>query len=258
MDFFSKKYRLALLGFLLVFALTALGCGVCQGVQKAGELKETVEAGATSVAELATPAGGTGSETGDKTDEEDVGPETGGGETGDEEDSEPQDVGSPLDDLDSFRSRVTVEIKDAEGSVQNTMVTTMEWVREPLAWHVTTTAGAEEISTEIIVIGNKGWTRVASTDWVEYDATALSENPTAYVPEIPNIETMNLAGTETVNGIQCKHYKHDMGGTSYEIWIANQAGIPRVAVQAVAKSPTMATKVELYDINKSITIEAPK
>ena len=80
-------------------------------------------------------------------------------------------------------------------------------------------------------------------------------------------EGATLVGTETVNGVRCKHYVADTEVRTarfhIEVWIADQSGMSPVLVRGLRDVtsdilPATHTEVNVTDINEPITIEPPE
>ncbi|MCI0478184.1 MAG: hypothetical protein L0Y55_18225, partial [Anaerolineales bacterium] len=193
-------------------------------------------------------------------------------------------------ELNSYRARMLLEARPKDGVKSNAMRMTMEWVKNPLAQHIT----MEGI--EVITIGDKSWVKMGA-NWIESPANqrqSATSTPENYLPE-QDVKVQAL-GDDTVNGIRCKRQSY-AGKVSItvpaiqnkpeskltfnvkgEICVANQPGVPPVIVREKAElegdlfgslfgammgdaKPTSAvvtyTERELYDINAAITIKPP-
>lgn len=168
-----------------------------------------------------------------------------------------------LSELDSYRLVMTIQVQ-MEGYDETTSSITIEWTREPEAYRHVYDMGGFEV--EHLWVGDKVWMRVSGGDWMEI---AADEAPDPF-NEIANLmdwrdNDMRLAGEAVINGVQCKHYTHEVVtpfATSYlEVWIADQAGIPPVAIRSLTRveqeGHTNIMEMNLYDINQPFTIESP-
>ena len=121
--------------------------------------------------------------------------------------------------------------------------------------------GEEETRLEIIIIGDTGWTRIDGGVWTKVeDANKIEDISEPPLPGLPNLEIMTLQGTETVNGIKCKHYTRSGGSIEEDIWVADQAGLPPILIRKREKqqAPPIEDLVDVTDVNKSISITPPQ
>ncbi|MEA3338632.1 MAG: hypothetical protein U9R15_01570 [Chloroflexota bacterium] len=191
-----------------------------------------------------------------------------------------------LDALDSYRVQQTIRVENQDGSELQEITVLEEWVREPPAQHVVI-SGSAMPATEIILIGDKAWMKAGDT-WMEMPAEQAPDF-TSGMDITPDMEDgMMLAGEETVNGINCKHYTVDEESFAMadptegsvtvriqgEVWIADQPGLPLIVVRekmrvegsfipvpdasSSAEGGTTYFEKEVTDINQPITIEPPQ
>ena len=253
--------RCAFIIVVLMLPLAALACGIPTGGQAVENVFEEVVA---SLEVEVTPAEGGG-------------PATGGGEGG----AGPVEWAS-LDELSSYRMVMQLSNQAPDGSWLPPDRTEMTVVNDPPPYseHVIMTDAAGTTLTELITIGDTMWSNVNGT-WMEFPGggvTGAAPNAAASLPE--GLETdMTLVGTETVNGVNCEHYTVDttvsleevapgMGDVYVvgDVWIAAEAGIPRIAVRydmvqtwdaGGDNESLMRMQVELFDINQPLVIEPP-
>jgi hypothetical protein len=267
--------RSALLSLLALAVLFATACGPCGLIEqvrtKIGAGKETVatlSAGPLSELPLETPlsepdATATAtSETGPATPSpqpEQTVPSPDQGES-------TVDIVN-LDDLDSYRVEwsVTSQMADESAFV---MGYRSEHVREPPAEH-TVLFMDDAPWSEITIIGDEMWVKQGDT-WVAAAENHMSEGFDDLAETVAIDEDMTLIGTETVNGVRCKHYLHDfdngMQKLRREVWIADQAGMPKAPIRAQYHMEvkldtgmmTTDTVADVFDINQPIQIERPQ
>jgi hypothetical protein len=196
--------------------------------------------------------------------------------------------------LNSYRSKMAIGEVKADGTKSPLTSWTIEWTKEGPSTHMVMGAGSGSIET--IIIGDKSWMNLMG-GWIQTPSsptttTTSTQSPDSYLPQ--QDITVKQVGTETVNGIPCKKYTYsgkltmnlagqgqpannvtwDMAG---EIWAADKAGLPPVAVKQTAQwkgsllagllgtpTPGAASQVtsymdmELSDLNVPITIKAPE
>ena len=195
--------------------------------------------------------------------------------------------------LNSYRSTMTMGEVKTDGSKVPLTSWTMEWTKEGPSTHMTMGAGASAMET--IVIGDKSWMKLMG-GWIQSTATPTktesTQSPDSFLPQQDII--LKQVGTETVNGIPCKKFTYtgkltmDLSGPGQpankvtwemtgEMWVADKAGLPPVAVKQTAQwkgalfaallgtaTPGAATEgtyymdMELSDLNAPITIKAPE
>ena len=169
-----------------------------------------------------------------------------------------------LSELDSYRLITSVQVQMDDD--ETTSTTTLEWVREPEAYRHFYDMG--DFAIEHLWIGDRVWTRMTGTDWIEIQADEAPD-PFADLYSLTDWqdEDMQLVGEQVVNGIRCQWYTSEeiviMQMTSqYEICVADQAGIPPIVVfsrsRTETQNQTTITEVSLTDINQPITLEPPQ
>ena len=195
-----------------------------------------------------------------------------------------------LDELDSYRSRMTIRVQEKDGTEAYEMTTETEWVRDPPATHMTLTSGMEAFNMETIVIGSEAWMAVGG-EWITIPPNEVTEGLFVdWHGLMPDVSGMKLVDQQTVNDVRCKHYAttgeqtftipDPEGGQAIqvsidgEIWIANQSGLPSVIIKervqteggflalpgtgGTSKEMVTIFEYDVYDLNKTITIEKPK
>lgn len=189
-------------------------------------------------------------------------------------------VASP-NELNSFRAQKTSWVKEVDGS-ETTETTTMEYVREPRAYHFSRSKAQGE-PEEQIRVGDTLWAKVDVDYWREQQGMLIDSRwlldfvgPIVLLPmgkTNPDGSTtwpdIKLVGKETVNGVQCKHYVYDWTipyAMHWDIWVADQGDLPPVIVRLLRQASQKGyqdieeteTEINVTDINTSITIEPPK
>jgi hypothetical protein len=179
--------------------------------------------------------------------------------------------------------KMTSSTKKSDGTQSAASVTTMESVKSPPSRHFAMGEGASAV--EIITIGDKTWMKLSTMGWIE--SPPGQQQSVAKPPEVPSYiysQDINtkLLGSETVNGVNCKHYSY--AGTSVltdprlgkitseakgETWIADQLGLPAVLVRTksestmtggnlTAQGEIMYMQMDVTDINGAISIKPPE
>jgi len=195
-----------------------------------------------------------------------------------------------LDDLDSYRMKMTWWSKDQDPAKDKGMVTITEWVKNIRARRVVMGE-----TVEVITIGDKTWTKVAGK-WVEQQkppaqntGVGLSDDILRQMQEKFDFKEV---GRDTVIGIPCKRYSYSGQMTlpiqqtnikgdatikgQGEVCIADKAGLLRVPLRdkmdaemtvkltGESKLPpggmnvAMHMETEVSDINTPITIKPPE
>ena len=198
-----------------------------------------------------------------------------------------------LKSLSSYRSTMTMKTKDDKGQDLISVITT-EWVKDQKAEHITMKDAAGKTTSEIITIGDKRWLWMPTLGWREMPPSPekASDLPTDLESQVKKMQsdlsqakpTFTLIGSETVNGVRCRHYKYDIvlsldmpnlptGGTQKvdihslgEMWIADQSGLPAIIIQTketseitlMGKKTVTDGERKVYDINAAITIKPPE
>lgn len=188
-----------------------------------------------------------------------------------------------LDKLDSYRQTILVRM-EADGQQTGEISMVEEWVREPPAKHLTMNMG--ELVIETITIGAKNWVKFGDT-WMETE-TGSDDMSSSLSDFNYNEGDLIYVGSESVNGVNCKHYSFDQtqeidtdtGKTKAhvtgEVWIADESGLPTITVRmratidgAIFTLPGMATptapensktymELDVTDINQPIEINPPE
>lgn len=273
----SNAGKLALLAALLILALAALACSLpgtnpepTQAPQATsvpgGETQPTAKpAEATAVPGQATAA-----------PKPTARPTEAGG-------PEPLPTIVGLDKLDSYRQTILIRM-EADGEQTSEISMVEEWVREPPAKHLTMNMG--DLVIETITIGDKNWVKFGDS-WMETEAG--SDDMSSSLSDFDYDEgDLTYLGSESVNGVNCKHYSFDQtqeidtdtGKTVAhvvgEVWIADESGLPTITVRmratidgAIFTMPGAATptapensktymELDVTDINQPIEINPPE
>ena len=188
-----------------------------------------------------------------------------------------------LDKLDSYRQTILIRSED-DGTVTGEITMVEEWVREPPAKHLVLNMG--ELAIETITIGDKNWVKFGDT-WMESE-TGSDDMSSSLSDFDYNEGDLTYVGSESVNGVNCKHYSFDQttevdgenGKTEAhvvgDVWIADESGMPTITVRmratidgAVftmpgAATPTAPEKTKTYmeldvtEINQPIENNPPE
>jgi len=120
-----------------------------------------------------------------------------------------------LKSLSSYRSTITSKGADDKGA-EHTSVITTEWLKESPAQHTAMKDG-DKVSSETITIGDKRWMWMPTLGWREMppQPEKPSDLPADLEGQIKKMQsdmsqakpTFTLLGTETIDGINCRHYK---------------------------------------------------
>jgi hypothetical protein len=204
---------------------------------------------------------------------------------GEEEMQRPSVEGAAnLNDLDSYRMRLTTRMLSADGSWGPDETMEMTWVRETQANHTIMYDASGNPGMEMISIGDDVWMKMGDA-WTHIGQEAPATNTSVDLDSmLQDIQSgMTLLGEETVNDVHCKHYSVDAdltidmpdatGATGEvtahiegEMWLADQGGLPAVVIRSRAEtsmalfagnSMTMYEERDVYDINAPISIEPP-
>jgi hypothetical protein len=168
-----------------------------------------------------------------------------------------------LDSLDSFRLELSVQTKMSTGGTMKTGVS-LEWVREPPARRIVWGMGDTPMG-EYIWIGDKVWAKMGD-NWVQSSAEEAAEHLDDMTDVMTPEDDMALAGEETVNGVNCKHYVYDLEmpkqNMHKEVWVANQSDLPPVVIKGLfsleTSQMTIESEANVTDINTPISIKAPQ
>jgi hypothetical protein len=260
----SNAGKYAVLAALLVLALAALACSLPGTSPEATQAPQATTAGGQAQA-TAVPAEATAATKPTAKPTESV-PE-----------AMPTIVG--LDKLDSYRQSIAIRTEE-DGKQVSVVNMVEEWVREPPAKHLTMNLG--ELAIETITIGDKNWVKFGDT-WTE-SATASDDMSSSLSDFNYNEGDLSYVGSESVNGVNCKHYTFDqstdvdgkMTHVTGDVWIADESGIPTITVRMRATidgaiftmpgaaTPTAPEKTKTYmeldvtDINQPIEINPPE
>jgi hypothetical protein len=279
----KRKGYFVVVGVLLVLAFAVFACDMPGAGVGEGDVAEVVE---DVVAEVAEEVEAAAEEVEDVAEEVVEEPEEEAGEEG----AIPVGAAS-LDELDSYRVVTRTSLQGPDGSWLPPDETEMAVVNNPPppAQHITVRAMGNVFET--IIIGDMTWINMGDDTWMEIPVAESDAAPTSSpapfdVPEGLQSD-MVLAGTETVNGVNCLHFTFDtiitiedmedmmagmMGGMPLfdshvvgEIWIADEPGLPAVVVRSDMMQDmdmgdtqmVMRVEYELSDINQPIVIEPP-
>lgn len=213
-------------------------------------------------------------------------PETGGA-GGEEMAQQPSVEGAAnLNDLDSYRMRLTTRLLNDDGSWGSDETMEMTWVRETQANHIIMYDPSGNPGMEMISIGDTTWLNMGAT-WVQADAPQEDRGaspPVDLESLLQDIQGgMALVGEETVNDVHCKHYTVDTefsvelsdpsgiartltGHIKGDVWQADQSGLPPVVIRSQTETElamfeghtmTLSEERDVYDINVPTTIEPP-
>ncbi len=260
--------KAVLLGISLL-VLSSLACGLF------GRAEEIVDVGrdaATAVAEV-------GSEIGEEAVATLV-PES-RDEDADEDAVQPEIDEDGLFDLQSYRMRVKTEWIPEDGDPQVSVVEEA-YTREPRARRMVMMGVADDVTMEFVEIGEQAWwcsAGACSQMQAEPDEmdSAFGDSG-VFDPDFVPEDALYL-GSETVNGIQTRHYALDLtamradlasrgeiSGLSGEIWVADEPNLPAFTVRYEAawsvkgsdEAGDHSMVYEVYDVNAPFTIEPPE
>ena len=141
--------RRTLLAILVVFGLITLACSPC-GLASRRTSKETAKATATAPAKATAKVTLSATRTADSEPTHTPQPSQESPPTAQSGGDEPTVV--DLDELDSYRSRMTIRVQEKDGDESYEITTTTEWVRDPQAMHVVIESEIEGFSFEAITI----------------------------------------------------------------------------------------------------------
>ena len=181
------------------------------------------------------------------------------------------EIAGLAESLDSYRAHRTVRDEETGELAEDVAV---EWVREPPAARIVYQQPVNDIE-EQIAVGGSVWDKVSGV-WraspddqprMEITLRAVEDCCLDFIVKNDReLEGATLVGTETVNGVRCKHYVADTDLQALrlhiEVWIADQGGLAPVFIrgQRDFASDTVATQTEVNvtDVNIPITIEPPE
>ncbi len=240
----SQNNLFVLLSAIVLLSFLTMGCGTVGKVKElvgtAKEIQETVQATDLEIPGTekdGDPPSPTATPKGDAPKAEDT--------------SSSDDPG--MDAVNSFRRRDVQRTKNEDGTDASVMITEIEWTRDPPALRSVMSSDTGEIQLELITVGDTSWMRSAGGTWTELEGDDIS---VPMLPELPNLDTVTLQGTEQVNGVSCKHYGNPALG--YEIWVADQKGMPTIALRVETQMGPVENVVEISDVNEPFTIAAPE
>jgi hypothetical protein len=176
-----------------------------------------------------------------------------------------------LDELDSYRSKMTMTFTSADGSTDGNMDILQEATTDPVAQHVLmrmtgTFPGAEDMAemaageafeVEVIIIEDQQWLNFGGM-WLSMDANsadAVDPNSFAGINEsfidpadlnqLGEEDDVEFVGKEKMNGIQTRHYyaeydsligklgigDQDIESGEVDVWVADEADLPEFIVR---------------------------
>ncbi len=190
--------------------------------------------------------------------------------------------------LNSYRTRFTIRT-EKNGAATEELVIVQEETRNPAAkrWIWTSVAGEQPGNMEMITVNGQNWINFGGT-WMmsqqspEEAAAGFGEDSLNNFDVAGEFEKGNyqLVGSETMNGVNTRHYVLNLGPTEIalmtsgmtdittmktDVWVADVAGLPNFTVKyevyAEGKIDGEPGKFnfisEVYDINQPFTIELP-
>ncbi len=218
--------------------------------------------------------------------------DTGGGEVRDDGSDDSDDAHLEFDamgmqNLQSYRSRIVYNWTGDDGSVQ-VMTMQQEEIRNPAARRTFVSAeeNGESFTMETIQVGTTTWMNFGAGWMQSQDDSGDFEDmfgdaffDSSEFSDLDEDQYQYL-GRETLNDIRARHYRllfspalaaTMTGGVEItdfngEIWIADQSDMPDIVVRWRVEwtgemegrgSGRVAMDYEVYDINKSFTIEPP-
>jgi hypothetical protein len=97
---------------------------------------------------------------------------------------------------------------------------------------------AEVFVEESVSIGKSYWIKDYKGVWKVSTSRGTRFGDTVYYPIIYSANrSAQQVGTETVNGVACKHYRYEFNSEDFhwkctgDVWVADQAGLPKVIVR---------------------------
>lgn len=224
--------------------------------------------------------GGSGGETGGGGAEATAAPGGGGGGAPEA----PQLDSDALDQLDSYRGRMTIRLTPSGGATEVTEML-IEETRDPLAQrYVFVIEGTE---TEFVRIGDMAWIcsqgSCMQSQMSEEELDSGFGESLMYDPEelsdMVEGSDYEYIGEETINGIRADHYVITLSATELalpsqgqlseveaNVWIADESDLPAFAVRmemrwegAIDDAQGETEYIyEIYEVNTSFTIEPPE
>ncbi|MDR0436412.1 MAG: hypothetical protein LBH11_06615 [Propionibacteriaceae bacterium] len=129
---------------------------------------------------------------------------------------------------------------------------------------------ADGQSLEVINIGTNSWMRYAGGEWQATPGTDLEVTPSDGMGEqywiaVFGTGTVEVVGTETINGIETQHLRvSDCEGTaegatvdSVNVWLDDANRIHRAEMMMISQGIPMTTVSEYYDFDVPVEITAP-
>ena len=272
-----------LLAIVAVLMIVSLACGLLPSRDK-----PTPESPASSLDSGSKDKGD--SEDGDTSHDgdEDIDSEDGDGDDSQEDDD---DGGVSLDSdafdqLDYYRSTITMRFESGDGSVDESIIESSV-IREPSAQHMVMTSGTDEM--EMIQIEDKMWLRFGE-EWMQTsseEGTDMAEGFGTFLMDADDIEGLQdtdyeYSGKETVDGVKTRHYRAkytqawmmafqdnaddvEVEDGIVDFWVADERDLPSFVVKMeLVMEGTVDDKEAKYvisqhvtDINTPFTIEPP-
>jgi len=193
-----------------------------------------------------------------------------------------------LKNLDSYRTKTIMRSEFEDGTTEEVSLL-QECIREPFATRtVMATIGETEDATgqmEMIQVGTTQWINFGG-QWMQTETTddisTFEDNLITFEDITSGVtgDEYKYLGRETVNDLSTKHYRLDLSsvqaaamfGTnvteaSSEVWIANESKLPPFMVRMIVtykgdietdRPGTATITQDVYDVNKSFTIEPPE
>lgn len=259
----------------LPIALLVLSSLACSIFGRAGEAIDAGREAATLVAEVGSEIGEEGLAT--------LVPEEPDEEPGDDEPAQPEVDVDALQELQSYRMRMTTEWIPEEGEVDYLQMEQAQ-IREPRAQRTVWRDAAGESAVEFVEIGEQAWMCSGGA------CTHTEADPDEIGSEFSDPGMFNfgfltddvydsLLGREQVNGIQTRHYdlrlsamqaaflaQGDVSDLSGEVWIADEPDLPAFTVrlemswteERQERTGQASIEYEVYDVNEPFTIEPPE
>ena len=271
-----KRWTLITVGLLTLFALVS-----CTTTQTPTPAPPTATEPAEPTATMAPPS---------PTPEEEDAMDATATPAEDGEDGEvapaPELESDALAGLESYRAEISWETSLAEGAGQGMTINVAE-TRDPKAQHLALSGMGTEI--EFITTPDGSWVKVGG-QWQSLPGGNMESffgEMTFIAPEDVNElaaaesdADYEFVGTETVNGIQTRHYRinvdpdqlqettgaTDVQAVQGDVWVADEGDLPAFAVRFVVESEveiegqtgTATLNWNVQEVNTGITIEPPE
>ncbi len=203
-----------------------------------------------------------------------------------EEVEAPELQADALADLESYRAQITWQMDVAERAGQDMAINIAE-TRDPKARQIT--LSGMDVDIEFINTPEGDWINIGG-QWQSVPGgnleTFLGEMTFVTSEDINALAAANeegdytFVGTETVNGLQTRHYRinvnadewgdiagtTDVSPTKGDVWVADESDLPSFAVRFTVESEveiegetgTVTLTWEVQEINTDFTIEPPE